>query len=74
MKKIYLVFTFFYFCSVVFAQSSFFRQKPLLFFDKKSNQIIKIDDEKENVLLEYYAALGKRPFDKINLSLLQKKN
>ena len=34
--------------------------------------VIKIDDDKENVLLEYYAAFSKKPFDKVNLTQLQK--
>ena len=34
--------------------------------------IIKIDDAKENVVLEYYAAFGKGPIDIINLTQLAK--
>ena len=45
MKKIYLTFTLFYFCSSIFAQNLFFKQKPLLFFEQKSNQTIIIEQD-----------------------------
>lgn len=35
--------------------------------------VLKIDDKKSSVNLEYFAAFGTKPFDKVNLSNLQNK-
>ncbi len=34
--------------------------------------IISVDEKKERILMEYYAAFGKKPYDKMNLTNLQK--
>ena len=44
---------------------SFYKQTDL-----PGYAIIKVDDKKESIQLEYYAAFGKKPYDKINLTKL----
>ena len=44
---------------------SYFKQSDL-----PGYAVIKIDDKKERITLEYYAGFGKKPYDAVNLSKL----
>ena len=42
--------------------------------DLPGYSLIRINEKKNSVILEYYAAFGKKPFDKVNLSALFNRN
>ena len=46
---------------------SYFKQTDL-----PGYAVIKIDDNKERIVLEYYAGFGEKPYDSVDLSALLK--